>query len=167
MDANCNSEEGKNEETANTKWPSYKVNVMVEGVKTRGFLDHGAQVSLKRKELLLVIKEKQNWTHTECHERDLEMDQQPIGATGAPLGAMSLVCLQVMVDETGVTKEVPCFVLASEKPIWSGELHNCGVILGTNALVDLGFQVIHSNGMVVQPQGYKASVNLKQSSSSV
>ena len=136
---------------------------MVEGVKTRGFLDHGAQVSLIRKELLLAIKEKRSWTQGECHERDLKMGQQPIGATGATLGAISLVCLQVMVDETGVTKEVPCFVLASEKPIWGGELHNCEIILGTNALVDLGFQVIHSNGTVVHPEGYRVSATPKQS----
>ena len=154
----------KNKETANFRGPSYKVNLVVEGVKTRGFLDHGAQVSLIRKELLPAIKEKQSWTHTECHERDLKMGQQPIGATGASLGAISVVRLQVMVDETGVTKEVPCFVLASEKPIWSGELHNCGVILGTNALVDLGFQVIHSNGTVVHPEGYKVSIDPTQSS---
>ena len=42
------------------------------------------------------------------------MGQQPIGATGTPLGAISLVRLQVTVDEIGITKEVPCFVLASE-----------------------------------------------------
>ena len=111
-----------NEGAANTRGASYKINVVVEGVKTRGFLDHGAQVSLIRKELLPVIKEKQSWTQAECHERDLKMGQQPIGGTGAPLGVISLVRLQVMVDETGVTKEVPCFVLASEKPIWGGEL---------------------------------------------
>ena len=100
-----------NQGAANTRGPSYKINVVVEGVKTRGFLDHGAQISLIRKELLPAIKDKHSWTQAECHERDLKMGQQPIGATGAQLGAISLVSLQVMVDETGVTKEVPCFVL--------------------------------------------------------
>ena len=56
-------------------------------------------------------------------------------------------------------------MLASEKPIWSGELHNCGLILGTNALVDLGFQVMYSNGTVVHPEGYQGSVNPKQNPS--
>ena len=152
-----------NEGAANTRRPSYTIYVVVEGVKTRGFLDHGAQVSLICKELLPAIKEKQSWTQAECHERDLKMGQQPIGATGVPLGAISLVRLQVMVDETGVTKEVRCFVLASEKPIWGGELHNCGIILGTNALVDLDFQVIHSNGTVGHPEGYRVSATPKQS----
>ena len=32
--------------------------------------------------------------------------------------------------------------------------------------MDLGFQVVHSNGMVVHPKGYKASVNPKFSGSS-
>ena len=54
-----------------TRGPNYKVNVMVEGVKTRGFLDHGAQVSLICKELLPTIKEKQGWTITKCHERNI------------------------------------------------------------------------------------------------
>ena len=49
----------KSEGASDTGGPSYKVNVVVEGVKTRGFLDHGAQVSLIRKELLPTIKEKQ------------------------------------------------------------------------------------------------------------
>ena len=53
-------------------------------------------------------------------------------------------------------------MLASEKPIWGGELRNCGLILGTNALVDLGFQIMYSNGTVVHPEGYQASVNPKQ-----
>ena len=153
------------EETTNTRGPSYKVNVVVEGVKTRGFLDHGVQVSLVCKELLPAIKEKQGWTHAECHERDLKMGQQPVGATGAPLGVISLIRLQVMIEETGAAKEVPCFVLASEKPIWSRELHDCGIILGTNALVDLGFQVVHSNGTVVHPEGHTESVTTKQNSS--
>ena len=67
-----------NEGAANTRGPSYKINVVVKGVKTRGFLDHGAQVPLIHKELLPAIKVKQSWTQTECHERDLKMGQQPV-----------------------------------------------------------------------------------------
>ena len=154
-----------NEGTVNARGPSYKVNIVVEGVKTRGFLDHGAQISLIHKELLPAIKEKQNWTQTECHKRNLKMGQQPVGATGAPLGVISLVRVQVVVDETGVSREIPCFVLASEQPILSEELHNCGMILGMNALIDLGFQVVHSNGTVVHPEGYGVSDIPKQSPS--
>ena len=81
MDANCNTaRKEKNEETANTRGPSYKVTLVIEGVKMRGFLDHGAQVSLIRKELLPAIKKKQSWTHAKCHERDFKM--------GHPLGPL-------------------------------------------------------------------------------
>jgi len=55
-------------------------------------------------------------------------------------------------NETGVCKEIPCYVLASKKPIWQGKLGNCGIILGTNALVGLGFRVIHDSGIEVCPQ---------------
>ena len=54
----------------------------------------------------------------------------------------------------------PCFREANLE--W--ELHNCGMILGTNAMVDLGFQVIHSNGTYHSPpKGYGVSVTPKQS----
>ena len=39
------------------------------------------------------------------------MGQQPIGATGTPLGAISLVQLRVTVDETGTTKKFPVLCL--------------------------------------------------------
>ena len=104
-----------NEGAANTRGTSYKINVVVKGMKTGGYLALDAQVSCK--ELLPAIKEKQSWTQAECYERDLKMGQQPVGATGTSLGAIFLVCLQVTVNNRGVTKAVPCFVLASEKPI--------------------------------------------------
>ena len=49
-------------------------------------------------------------------------------------------------------------MLASQKPIWSGEVANCGIILVTNVLVSLGFRVIHSNGTEVNPEGRVATV---------
>ena len=51
-----------------------------------------------------------------------------------------MVQLQVKVDSTGVEQNVPFYVLDSTKPIWSGELTNCGVILGTNALSSLDLE---------------------------
>ena len=36
----------------------YKVDVVIDGVKTRALLDHGAQVSLAHRQLLPVIREK-------------------------------------------------------------------------------------------------------------
>ena len=99
---------------------------MVEGVKARVLLDHGAQVSFIHKELLPAIKEKQSWTQTECHEK---MGQQPIGATGAPLGVISFVHVWVVVDKTGESREVPCFVLASKNQSGVG---NCIIHQGLN-----------------------------------
>ena len=48
-----------NKGTVNAKGSSYKVNIVVKGVKTRGFHDHCAQVSLILKELLPTSKKKQ------------------------------------------------------------------------------------------------------------
>lgn len=119
-------------------------------------------MSLVRKELLPVIRKRHGWTLDECHKLNLKMVPQPIGATGAALGAVSLVHLHVSVEETGVFREIPCFVLASEEPIWGGEVANCDIILGTNALVSLGFRVTHSNGTEVHPEGHQVSVATEQ-----
>ena len=96
-----------NDGTTSTRGPTYKVNLAVEEVKVRGFLDHGAQVSLVRKELFPVIRKRHGWTLEECHKLKLKMGPQPIGATGAALGAVSLIYLCVSVEETGVVKESP------------------------------------------------------------
>ena len=50
--------------------PAYKVNVVIEGVKTRALIDNGSQVLLVRRELLPSIKEHNNWTLEQCHEKD-------------------------------------------------------------------------------------------------
>ena len=142
----------KSEDILNARGPTYKVDIDVNGIKTRGFLDHGAQVTLVRKELLPAIGEKHDWSLEERHKRNLKMKSQPVGASGTDLGAIALVSLDILVEETGLVKEIPCYVLSSEKPIWRGELYNCGVILGTNALVVLGFKVFHSNGTEVPAQ---------------
>ena len=90
--------EQSSDEMANTRGPCYRVDLVVEGIKTRGFLDHGAQVSLIRKEMLPVIRKKRGWTVEECHQRNLKMGGQPVGATGDPLGVISLVHLQMLVE---------------------------------------------------------------------
>ena len=46
------------------------------------------------------------------------------------LGAITLVSLDIQVGKTGMVKEVPCYVLFSEKSIF-----NCGLVLGMDALV--------------------------------
>ena len=133
--------------------PTYKVPVVVNGVKTRALLDHGAQVSLVRKELLSVIKEGNQWSASQCEARNLRMDGQPVGAGGEALGAVAVVALDVAVEKTEETQQVPCYALESSKPIWKGELENCALILGTNALGRLGFNIVYSDGTTVEPEG--------------
>ena len=128
--------------------------IEVNGIKTRALLDHGAQVSLARKELLPLIKEKNKWSHSQCDTRNLKMDAQPIGAGGEALGAVAAVSLDITIEKTKGTQQVPCYVLESSKPIWKGELENCAVILGTNALESLGFKIVRQDGTIVEPEGH-------------
>ena len=74
---------------------------------------------------------------------------QPIGATGTELAAA--VKLHMELDVTKANQKVSCFVLDSSRPLWQGELQDCGVLLGTNALVDLGIEVTHRDGSVIAP----------------
>ena len=117
--------------------PTYKVDIMVDGVKTRALLDHGAQVSLARRQLLPVIKERNHWTKEQCQDRNLKMEGQPQGAGGLDLGAEGMVALQVTIENTKVSQTVPCYILDSTKPIWRGELKDCSLVIGTNALPEL------------------------------
>ena len=71
----------------NVRGPTYMVDIEVNGVKTRSFLDHGVQVTLVQKELLPVIGEKHGWPLEERHKRNLKMEPQPVGATGINLGS--------------------------------------------------------------------------------
>ena len=63
----------------------------------------------------------------DIRKRNLEMRSQPVGTSGTNLGATALVSLDILVEETGLVGDIPCFVL-SEKPIWRGQLFNlwCG-----------------------------------------
>ena len=123
--------------------PTYKVNVTVGGIPTRAFLDHGSQVTIVWRQILPVIREKQQWSNEQCVAKTTckDMGAQPVGAVGKELGTCSIVVLQVEVDETGQNLEIPCYVLDSDKPLWQGELKDCAVLLGTNALTDFGFGV--------------------------
>ena len=103
-----------------------------------------------------MIREKLGWSKEQCHAHNLPLDVQPIGASGSPLGAIALVSLPIEVEETGASELIPCYVLDSSKPIWQGEVRNCSVILGTNALTSLGFTVTHIDGTVVSPVESKA-----------
>ena len=52
------------DKSSTIRGPTYKAGVIVEGVKVRALLDHGAQVSLVRKELLPMIRERLKWVDT-------------------------------------------------------------------------------------------------------
>ena len=154
----------KSEDVHNVRGPTYKVDIEVNGVKTRSFLDHGAQVTQVQKELLPVIGEKHGWSLEERHKRNLKIEPQPVGIN---LGAIVLVSFDIQVKETKMVKEVPCYVSSFEKPICRGKLFNCRLVLGTNALVSLGFKVTHSNGTEVSAQPEHGESQLSTSVTSV
>ena len=66
--------------------------------------------------------EVQGWT--------TKKQYQPIGANGTELGVVALVKLNVPVEGTDRTLQVPCYVLNSNRPLWNSELWNCGLVLG-------------------------------------
>ena len=140
------------DESSTIRGSTYKAGVIVEGVKVRALLDHGAQVSLVRKELLPVIRERNGWTLEECHDRNCKLEGQPTGAGGYELGAIAVVRLQITTMDGEKQHQVPCYVLESSKPIWNGELKNCAMLLGTNVLSDLGFCIISSDRSKVLPE---------------
>jgi len=133
--------------------PSYKIDVLVDNVKVRALLDHGAQVSLVRGELLPKIQERNHWTVEECHARNCELEGQPTGAGGQTLGATAAVMLQVTTNEESEPQQIPCYVLPSDKPIWCGEMNDCAMVLGANALEELGFFIVDRSGDKVRPDG--------------
>ena len=71
------------------------------------------------------------------------------------MGAIGAVTLNMEVAVTQANHEISCFVLDSSKPLWQGELWDCGVLLGTNALVEFGIEVTHSDGTVIIPSSLK------------
>ena len=153
--------EGEKSKGSRWRGPVYKVDVKVEGVQTRALLDHGAQVSLLRLQMLPMIKDKKQWSLEQCHSKNRALDQQPVAAEGNALGAVAVVQLQVRVDSTGIEQDVPFYVLDSTKPICIGELTNCGVILVTNALSSLGFQISLPDGSTLEPESTTSTLHFK------
>ena len=131
--------------------PTYKIDIVVEGFKTRALLDNGCKVALVRAEVLPKIEQKNDWGSDKLSFRPCSVKSQPKGTGGEEFGASSIVILDILLEKTGKTLTVPCFVPESSKPIWQGAVRNCGVIVGTNAKVEYGVQVVQSNGSVVEP----------------
>ena len=131
--------------------PTFKVDVEVEGVKTRALVDNGSQVTLVRGELLPRLREHNGWTLEQCHQKNLPIKAQPIGASGQELGATSIVAIQTMMEQTRQKLVIPCFVLTSDKPVWQGTVKDCAMVLGTNAMVKFGMQTMHMDGTILKP----------------
>ena len=81
----------------------------------------------------------------------MPLNNQPVGAEGSVLGATALVSLEVVVEVTGKSLKVPCYVIDSIKPVWRGDAKNCGIIMGSNALVAFQFHILHANGIEILP----------------
>ena len=77
---------------------------------------------MARQELLPKVWEKLEWSKEQRHALNFLFDVQPIGASGRPLGVTALVSLPIEVEETGVSEQIPCYVLDFSKPIWQGEM---------------------------------------------
>jgi len=63
------------------------------------------------------------------------------------------VRLQITSADGEEQHQVPRYVLGSSKPIWNGKLKNCVMVLGTNALEDLGFCIVTNKGGKIMPEG--------------
>ena len=129
----------------------YKVNITIHGVPTRALIDSGSQVCIIRQQMLPIIKKKCNWDLSDFVSRNLPLNAQPVGAEGSALGATALVKLEVVIEATGIKLTVPCYVIDSTKPVWQGDVKNCGMIMGTNALSAFEFHISHSNGIEILP----------------
>ena len=86
---------------------------------------------------------------SDCLVHNLPLHNQPVGAEGSVLGATALVNLEVVVQVTGKSLKVPCYVIDSTKPVWKGDAKNCGMIMGSIALVAFQFHILHANGIEV------------------
>lgn len=157
-DANCwvrvgvLTAEPDSEQTAvSITGPTYKLDVVVEGLKSRTLVDNGSQISLVRTEMLPKLKEINSWSMEECKNKTSKVVSQPLGAGGTELGAKKIVLISVTLEATGKSLHIPCYVVDSTRPLWQGAVKNCGLVLGTNAIVEFGIQLVHTNGTTVQP----------------
>ena len=91
--------------------------------------------------------------------RDLPIQRDTIREStdwspGTELGAIGAVKFNMEVAAKA-NHEISCFVPDSSKPLCQGELQDCGVLLGTNALVKFGIEVTHSDGTMIIPSSLK------------
>ena len=130
--------------------PTYKVDINVEGLKSRALVDNGSQISLVRTEMLPKLK-LNGWSMEDCKRKTSKIVSQPLGAGGSELGAKKVAVISVTLEATGKSLHIPCYVVDSARPLWQGTVKNCGLVLGTNAMIGFGMQLVHINGTTVQP----------------
>jgi len=70
--------------------------------------------------------------------------------------------LQMATDDSSQPQHIPCYVLPSCKPIWDGEMNDCAMVLGTNALEDLGFFVVDRSGAKMKSDGEPLSAKVQE-----
>ena len=92
--------DAENDHLAKLVGPAFKVDVEVEGVKTRALVYNGSQVTLVRGELLPRVREHNGWTLRQCHQKNLPIKAQPIGASGQELGATHIVAIGTTLEQT-------------------------------------------------------------------
>ena len=134
------------------------MNVVVEGLQSRALVDNDSQISLVRSEMLPKLKELNNWTLEECKSKTSKMISQPQGAGGSELGAKKIVFLSVLLEARGKSLCIPCYVVDSTRPLWEGAVKKCGIVMGTNAIVGFGIQLVHKNGATVQPMSRNTGI---------
>ena len=145
------TEEETEQNSVSNTGPTYKVNVVIEGLQFRALVGNGSQISLVRTEMLAKLKERNNWTLEECKSKTTKMIFPPQGACGSELRAKKIVFLSVMLEVTGKSLYIPCYVVDSTRPLWQGAVKNCGLVFGTNVIVGFEIQLVHENGTAMQP----------------
>ena len=60
-----------------------------------------------------MVKEKQEWSMDTCKTKVVPLKSQPVGATGQELGAVGIAMLNILMETTGKTCPIPCYVLDS------------------------------------------------------
>ena len=86
-----------------------------------------------------------------CCSKLKPLKSLPTGASSQQLKAKGIVTMDILVESTGKTCNIPCYIIDSGEPLWSGALKDCAMLLGTNALVAHGFKVSDSGGVEVSP----------------
>ena len=107
-------------------------------MKSRALADHGAQDLLACRQMLPVIKEQNIWIKEQTCAKNFKLDGHLHRSGDQKLCAECIMVLKVTIERTVVVKSVSCSILESSKAFWLSTVKDCGVIIGTNALEQLG-----------------------------